>query len=237
MPTISGMATMRAQVSSVGRVKNIGGGLCRLAPPPHPSSRLRGLKRRSSSNRKVSTNFHGFGSRDTSPKGAARRTARWPSGIVSRACRGWRSTHDAADAAVGLELDLEHRDGQQRLERRAQVADVRVRLHHAVRRLQSQLRPVAHRPGRRQPARLARRSLPGRQPAPHAGRGTAPARSRPMRGGEGGRRRGRLRRRGGRAAARRGGDADGEQAAASSAASDAPQPAARRAAAAQCSAR
>ena len=69
-PTISGIATMRAQVRSVGRLKNIRA-LWRKPGSPTDrrshSSSVRGLKRRASSKRNVSVNFHGLGRRETSP--------------------------------------------------------------------------------------------------------------------------------------------------------------------------
>src|SRR6185369_2491826 len=55
-------------------------------------SSVLGLNLRASSKRKVSANFHGRGSRLTSPNGAARRTASTAILIVSLAWRGSRST-------------------------------------------------------------------------------------------------------------------------------------------------
>ena len=60
-------------------------------------------------------NFHGLGRRDTSPNGAARRTASMAICIVSLAWRGSRRTSMRRTLPSRVELDLEHRDRQQRI--------------------------------------------------------------------------------------------------------------------------
>ena len=71
---INGIATMRAQVSRVGRLKNMADATLGAWEASHSSSN-RGLNLRASLNRNTSLYTQGLGRWRTSPKGAARCTA------------------------------------------------------------------------------------------------------------------------------------------------------------------
>ena len=156
---------MRAQVSSVGRLKNIAA----IVPKPRAACSahrpsVRGLKLavvvEQEGLDELPRLAAGATRRRTARRGAPRRSR---SASVSLALARLAQHLDAAHAAVAVQLDLEHRNREQRLGHRADVGDVRDWRRPCARRPAGAPRPSCARVPRRRQRRgfAARRSGAG----------------------------------------------------------------------------